>query len=59
MKDLSIPLRRIQLGELQNNFSSPAEVTVRVAALNVLTAVIQTLIFDIHYLTDSGFGNSF
>jgi hypothetical protein len=52
-------LRRIQLGQLQNNFSSPAEVTVRVAALNVLTAVIQTLIFDIHYLTDSGFGISF
>ena len=87
MKDLSIPLRRIQLTSFiknGNNHSAnsnsegihsgsenhidgtegtdgeegndPALTGVKVAALNVLNAIVETLIFDIHYLSDSGLG---
>jgi hypothetical protein len=87
MKDLSIPLRRIQLttfiknGRNRSGLSTsdgfdngneihlegaddvegeegddPALTGVKVAALSVLTAIVETLIFDIHYLSDSGLG---
>src|SRR5436853_5533069 len=87
MKDLSIPLRRIQLTSFiksgnnhRTNSNSegihsgsenyvdvtdgidgeevndPALTGVKVAALNVLNAIVETLIFDIHYLSDSGLG---
>lgn len=58
MKDLAIPLRRIQLEEaVKGDLTSPAQVAVQVAALNVLTTIVETLKFDIHYLTDSQLGN--
>src|SRR5205085_8623687 len=36
--------------------NDPALTGVKVAALNVLNAIVETLIFDIHYLSDSGLG---
>lgn len=57
MKDLSRPLRRIQLEEgFHGDLSSPALIAVQVAALNILIAVLEALTYDIHYLTDSRIG---
>lgn len=59
MKDLSIPPGRIQLEKVvRGDSSDPAQAAVQVAALNVLTAIVETLTFDIHYLSDSGIGIS-
>ena len=59
MKDLAIPLRRIQLDEaVKGDLTSPTQLAVQVAALNVLTTIVETLIFDIHYLTDSQLGRA-
>lgn len=65
MKDLSIPLRRIQLEKVVKSKKEDAEgeedpalVAVQVAALNMLTAIVETLTFDIHYLSDNSLGNT-
>ena len=58
MKDLAIPLRRIQLEKaVKVDLHDSAQIALQVAALNVLTAIVQTLTFDIHYLSDSSIGS--
>jgi NACHT domain len=57
MKELSIPLQRLQLGkQFPANLNSPEIATVQVTALNLLTVVVQSLSSYIHYLTDSKLG---
>lgn len=57
MKELSIPLRRIQLKkDIRENFDSEQMEELQVAALNLLTAVLNCLTADIHHFTDSKLG---
>ena len=58
MKELSIlPLRRIQLEkDIRKKIDSERMEELHVAALILLTAVLNCLTADIHYLTDSKFG---
>ena len=57
MKELSIPLQRLQLGkQFSANLNSPGMEAVQATALNLLTAIVQSLSSYIHYLTDSKLG---
>ena len=57
MKELSIPLRRIQLEkDIRENLDPERMSELHVAALNLLTAVLNCLTADIHHFTDSKLG---
>ena len=57
MRELSMPLRRLQLNkQFPDGVDSAHMMAIHVTAIQLLTAVIQSLTSYIHYLTDSKFG---
>lgn len=60
MKELSIPLRRIQLEkDIRKHLDSEQMSELHVPALNLLVAVLNCLTADIHHFTDSKLGTLF
>jgi len=54
MKGLSIPLRRLKSSEkLAGVVDSPEATTAKIAALNLLTIIVQCLTAFIRYFTDN------